>query len=295
MKILPVAFDSFGVRSMATYIETQDVRIFIDPGVSISPDRYSLPPHRVELDRHRELREAIKRWVQASDIIVITHYHFDHHNPDDSDLYKEKDIFIKHPRESINYSQKERAESLLSMIEQCARSITIVDGKDFAFGKTRVSFSQPVFHGLSARLGYVVEICVEEKERFVFTSDVQGPLNDEAVQFIVEKAPDTLFVDGPATYLVGSHYKKSDINKAIDNLKKIVQKTSVKKLVIDHHLLRDLNWRDYISSIGSVRSDVQVSSAAGFLGKEEDLLEARRQELYQGLNSGKNVYKNVDK
>jgi predicted metallo-beta-lactamase superfamily hydrolase len=48
MKILPVAFESMGVRSMATYVETSDLRIFIDPGVSVSPDRYSMPPHTVE-------------------------------------------------------------------------------------------------------------------------------------------------------------------------------------------------------------------------------------------------------
>ncbi|GAH47063.1 unnamed protein product, partial [marine sediment metagenome] len=72
MKILPIAFDSLGVRSMATYVETDDIRIFIDPGVSIAPDRYSLPPHRIELDRHQEMWKAIKHWVGVSDIIIIT-------------------------------------------------------------------------------------------------------------------------------------------------------------------------------------------------------------------------------
>jgi len=38
MKVLPVAFDSFGARSMATYVETKDVKIFIDPAVALSPD-----------------------------------------------------------------------------------------------------------------------------------------------------------------------------------------------------------------------------------------------------------------
>ena len=78
MKILPIAFDSLGVRSMATYVETSDDRIFIDPGVSVSPDRFSLPPHRIELDRHREMWQSITRWVDMSDVVVITHYHFDH-------------------------------------------------------------------------------------------------------------------------------------------------------------------------------------------------------------------------
>ena len=94
MKILPIAFDSLGVRSMATYIETKDIRIFIDPGVSVSPDRFSLPPHKLELDRHREKWEAIKRWVGMSDMIIITHYHYDHHNPDEPTIYYNKDVFL---------------------------------------------------------------------------------------------------------------------------------------------------------------------------------------------------------
>jgi predicted metallo-beta-lactamase superfamily hydrolase len=60
MKIVPIAFDSLGVRSMATYVETNDVKIVIDPGVSVSPDRYSLPPHRMELDRRREMLDQSK-------------------------------------------------------------------------------------------------------------------------------------------------------------------------------------------------------------------------------------------
>jgi predicted metallo-beta-lactamase superfamily hydrolase len=287
MKILPVAFDSLGVRSMATYVETKDVRIFIDPGLSISPDRYSLPPHRIELDRHRELLESVKKWVLASDIVIITHYHYDHHNPDESTIYEKKDIFLKHPRELINFSQKERAESLLSMIEPCARSITIVDGKSFDFGNTRVVFSKPVFHGSSARLGYIVEVFIEDRDTFVYTSDVQGPLNQDAVDFIVDKSARTVFVDGPATYLLGSHYKKHDIHQAIDNLGKIIKQTQVKTLVIDHHLLRDINWHSYIEGLETIRSDVKVCSAAGYCGKEEDLLEAKRNELYQGSNSKK--------
>ncbi len=287
MKILPVAFDSIGVRSMATYIETKDVRIFIDPGIALSPDRYSLPPHRIELDRHRELWEKVKHWVDVSDIVVITHYHFDHHNPDEEAIYRNKDIFLKHPRESINFSQQERAAQFLRMTEQCAKNITVADGKTFTFGATRIEFSPPVFHGLSSQMGYVVEVLIEEDEKFIYTSDVQGPLNDEAVDFIIGAAPDSVIVDGPATYLVGSHYKKNDIIHAVENLKKIITQTPVKTLIIDHHLLRDMTWRDHITPLEKVKPDVRICCAAEFLGVEENMLEARRKELYQGSNSGK--------
>ena len=282
MKVLPIAFDSLGVRSMATYVETSDVRIFIDPGVSVSPDRYSLPPHRIELDRHREMWESIMRWVAMSDIVIVTHYHFDHHNPDRPEIYQNKDVFLKHPREFLNQSQKERAATFLSRIEPFAKSITIADGKSFNFGNVRVVFSRPVVHGLTAKLGYVIEVLIEDDKRFLFTSDVQGPSNAEALDFVFEMSPHILIVDGPATYLVGTHYKKSDIDLSIENLRKIIDRTKMCSLVIDHHLLRDLSWYEYVKDLGKMKQGLTVCSAAGFLGRQEDQLEAKRKDMYNG-------------
>jgi len=45
VKIIPLAFESFGVRSMATYVET-DQKILIDPGTSLGPKRFGFPPGR---------------------------------------------------------------------------------------------------------------------------------------------------------------------------------------------------------------------------------------------------------
>lgn len=282
MKVLPVAFDSLGVRSMATYVETSGVRVFIDPGVSVSPDRYSLPPHRIELDRHREMWEAITRWVGMSDIVIVTHYHFDHHNPDHPEIYKDKDVFLKHPRESLNQSQKERAANFLSRIEPYAKSVNIADGATFNFGQTRIVFSEPVLHGSTAQLGYVIQVMVEDDQRFLFTSDVHGPLNDNARDFIIDMSPNTMIVDGPATYLLGSLYKKADIDRAIDNLNAIISRCRLAHMVIDHHLLRDLNWSDYAGCLSKTKQGLSVRSAAGYLGKDEDQLEAKRRDMYNG-------------
>ncbi len=268
---------------MATYVETKDVRIFIDPGVSVSPDRYSLPPHKIELLRHRELWEAIKRWVSISDLIIITHYHYDHHNPDEPEIYAKKDVFIKHPREFINQSQKERAEDFLGCIEPYAKTINIADGKSFDFGTTRLIFSEPVLHGLTSQLGYVIPVFIEECEKFIFTSDVQGPLNNDAFNFIIDKSPEQIIIDGPATYLLGSHYKKNDISQSIENIKKIIDQTALKNLVIDHHLLRDINWHDYIKDLDKIKDGVVITSAAGYLGQKEELLEAKRKTMYDGV------------
>ncbi len=267
---------------MATYVETRDAKIFIDPGVSISPDRYSLPPHHRELDRHREMWEAIKQWVSIADIVIITHYHYDHHNPDDAALYDNKHIYLKHPRENINPSQQERASVLLGAIEQKARSITLADNNHYEIGSTRIVFSPPVGHGILHKSGYVIEVLIEEDEKFLFSSDVQGPLNNEAMQFIIDSSPDILYIDGPAVYLMGSQYKKSEIDNTIANLSKVITSTNVKTVIIDHHLMRDLKWSEYINVLTRIKPQVRIVTAAGYCGKPEEPLEALRQHLYDG-------------
>ncbi|WP_286244027.1 hypothetical protein [Methanobacterium ferruginis] len=48
MKIVPLAFESMGVRSMATFLET-DQKILVDPGTSIAPKRFGFPHGRMNL------------------------------------------------------------------------------------------------------------------------------------------------------------------------------------------------------------------------------------------------------
>ncbi|MDK2383350.1 MAG: hypothetical protein QI199_00895, partial [Candidatus Korarchaeota archaeon] len=72
-----IAFDSMGVRSMATVVETKDVKIFIDPSVALAPRRFGLPPHDREVERMHELAKVIEEEALDSDVIVVTHYHYD--------------------------------------------------------------------------------------------------------------------------------------------------------------------------------------------------------------------------
>ena len=62
MKVLPIASDSLGVRSMATYVETKDCKILIDPSAALGPKRYGLPPSEQEIDalKNRNMLEELK-------------------------------------------------------------------------------------------------------------------------------------------------------------------------------------------------------------------------------------------
>ena len=282
MKIIPIAFDSFGARSMATFVETKDVKICIDPSVALGPSRYSLPPHPLEYERKNKLWEEIKKFVLKSDVVIITHYHYDHHNPNEVDIFKGKKLLIKHPKEKINRSQQKRAKFFLERLNSIAE-IDFCDGKSYEFGNTLLKISEPVFHGADSKLGYVVEVFINEKKGFLFSSDVEGPIHEHQLKFMLDCDAEIVFIDGPMTYMLGYRYSAKNFEKSIVNIKKLIEKTSVKKLVLDHHLTRDLKWRNKLKEVFEFgnNSGINVLSAAGFIGKSDNLLEARRKELYQ--------------
>ena len=48
MRVIPLAAESLGVRSMATYVEAADLGILIDPGATLAAARWGLPPAEAE-------------------------------------------------------------------------------------------------------------------------------------------------------------------------------------------------------------------------------------------------------
>ena len=283
MKIIPLAFDSFSTRSMATYIETKDCKIIIDPGISIAPSRYGLPPHPIELQRLSNDWEKIKSFAKKADVFCLTHYHYDHHVPDEPEIWKGKVALIKHPTEKINFSQKKRAAYFIPLIKDIVKSLDYCDGKEFKFGSTKIVFSKPVFHGPAERLGYVTEILIEEgKERFVFTSDVEGPPLDNQTEFIIDSDPQILILDGPLSYMMYRFGTKA-MEDSIKNMKKIIKNTQVKNFIIDHHFLRDINWMEKVKSVKEEAEEHKIlfSSAAKFADEKEQLLEANRKNLFK--------------
>ncbi|MEM4523975.1 MAG: hypothetical protein QXF29_02580 [Archaeoglobaceae archaeon] len=286
MVIIPIAFDSMGVRSMATFVKTKDVSITIDPSVSLAPSRYGLPPHRIEIERMNKKWKEIKDFVKESEIVIITHYHYDHHNPEEVEIFEGKKLLIKHPKEKINRSQLRRAGYFLEKLKNIDVEIDFCDGKRYEIGNTLIELSKPVFHGANQKLGFVLEVFISNgKTSLLFSSDVEGPLHEDQTAFILERKPEIVFIDGPMSYMLGYRFSKSSMEKAINNLKKISEVS--KKLVLDHHLVRDLNWRSAISEVFNYAKQfsTEVQSAAEFCGVKEELLEARRKELYETYQS----------
>lgn len=285
MKITPLAADSMGSRSMATLVRLGGWSILIDPGAALGPRRYGLPPHPLEVERLREHRESIKEAARKAQILVITHYHHDHYHPEDLEIYRDKTLVVKDPEAHINKSQAGRARALLEAVEGLARGVMVAEGRVLSLGEGELLFSQPVPHGKSPRLGYVVQVAVRERgDTFLFTSDVQGPLLPSHQEFILAMDPRLLYVDGPMTYMLGTRFSREDLDVALKNLMEILATTRVETLILDHHLTRDPGYKRAIEPVVALARDLgkEVVSAAGYLGRGEDLLEARRRELYRG-------------
>jgi hypothetical protein len=279
--VKPLAFDSFGVRSMATYVETDDVNVLIDPAVSLAPRRYNLPPHEIEYARMQETWVDIKEHASRSDILIVTHYHYDHHDPEQPEIYQDKIVYLKDPKEKINKSQAGRASYFLNKLKlkQIPQSIDIADGNEFKHGSTRIKFSPPVYHGTNPRLGYVVEVSVSSGgEKVVHTSDVEGPAVEEQAEFIIQEDPDVVILDGPMTYMLGYRYAKKSLELSIENINRIIKETSAEFVIVDHHFMRDLAYKQRLEK---VHECAKVITAAEYAGRSLDMLEARRRELYR--------------
>ncbi|MCG2893419.1 MAG: MBL fold metallo-hydrolase [Sulfolobales archaeon] len=287
MEITPLGFESLGARSQATLVETKDVRVLIDPAVSLAPRRFGLPPHQLEVDALTEIAKRITEVAKDVDVIVVTHYHYDHHDPGwvvPKEIYRDKVVIIKDPANMINPSQKfRRAPRFLKAIQGLPKRIEIGDGRSFAFGSTEIIISNAVPHGNDERLGYVIQVAVKDKDGSVlFTSDIEGAPKEEHVKFTEEVEPNALIVDGPLSYLLGRALSEEDLDRGIKNLERLI-KRGLQWAVIDHHVLRDPNYEsvlkpviEYARSVG-----VKVLKASDLLGVEPKLLEMHRRELFE--------------
>lgn len=296
IKVKPLAFESLGVRSMCTFIETPDVNLMIDPGVSLGK-RFGLLPHPKEYRALIRARRRILKYTEKSEILIITHYHLDHYTPlgytdytwtwsitnESEEIYRDKILLAKDYRENINFSQRKRGWIFHKLVRNLARKNEIADNRIFKIGGTTIKFSSPVWHGESnTPLGWVLMAIIGHgDERLIFASDVQGPVEKETLRFILKNDPKTLVIGGPPTYLPQYKVRKNSIEKALKSLEKIAKQISI--VILDHHLLRDAEWRKHVEKIYEIASQFKnkILTAAEYIGKRNTPLESIRKKLYE--------------
>ncbi len=271
---------------MSTYVETRDINLIIDPAVALAPRRYGLPPHELEIKRMYELADKIYSLGRDSEVIIITHYHYDHHDPGriiPLDMFRGKMVYIKDYGRNINISQKIRALRFMKLISNLVRKAVIADSRLVNVGKTKIEFSEPLPHGSNDRLGYVLSVYLrEEDQSLIYTSDVEGFPLDKQLRFVIDRKPQIIIADGPSTYLEGYKIQRTEIESSIRNLTRLLRENKPKYLILDHHLVRDLMFKDKLRMVYEFAKErgINVVTAAEYLGRENVFLEANRFKLW---------------
>jgi predicted metallo-beta-lactamase superfamily hydrolase len=219
--------------------------------------------------------------VKSASIIIQTHYHGDHFTLGINRPYEftneeiqhkiygnsDKTVLAKDQKKKINYNQKKRAYWLWK------KEITIhsADNKEFLFGKTKITFSQALPHGVKgSKSGWVISAFIEDtQDTLLYSSDVQGPGNDLALEFIIDNNANHLIIDGPSTY----HPKQTqeETEAAFNRIRQIP-----KDFFFDHHFLRDKNWLTILKEKELDRkahplSDLVLKDALCFESVRDDL------------------------
>lgn len=342
----PLWADSLGAKSMATLVETPDVSVLLDPGVAVMQPSFPASWAKKFYWKGRAWL-SIGNASQKADIVVITHYHYDHFTDFDVSFYEDKLLLVKNPNEYINNSQMDRARDFLGSIckrfgdRKLEEFLEEVEGRDysdpmdeiphsrdkdfgdynerrqdllekwssryyervenwlsskwvpelnfenltvkfpeerkFKFGKTNLRFTKPRFHGIElANTGWVFCVVVErDGEKFLYTSDLQGPTVEDYADWIIRENPDVLYLDGPATYLLGYMLNRTNLNRAVDNAVRIVEGLDSAQILYDHHLAREKKFRERTKKVGDAAEDSEnkISTVAEYKGKRPVVLE----------------------
>ncbi len=296
LRVVSLAAESLGVRSMCTYVETPDTRILLDAGVSLCPNRFGLPPHPLEFKAIMDCRKRIAEAAAKADVVTISHYHFDHHTPSYEDwlcnwtaadetarqIYEAKTVLIKNPKEKINFSQRRRAWIFQKTGGKHAEKLEVADGRSFSFGDTKIRFSEPVPHGPEdSALGWVLMTTVEYAgEKFLFAPDVQGPMSKQTLDVIAAEKPQLTMIGGPPLYLAGFKVNEEQIQKGLRGLERVVEVSPM--VILEHHALRDENWQEKTTNVFEKAWKIghKVLTAAEYLGEKNAFLEAMRRRLF---------------
>ena len=293
--VTPIAFESLGVRASCILVKTPEIILLLDAGLSVAP-RFSMIPHPQEYRALISCRRKIAEAAEKADIITISHYHNDHYTPsyldttwlgssleENQKIYSGKLVLAKDWRLNINPSQRRRGWLFQKSVTRIAKELRLSDGKEYVFGETKLRFSVPVFHGEeNTELGWVVMLTVERAEnRFMYASDVQGPMSEQTRDIILNERPTLLTIGGQPLYLSGTKIQESSILRAYSNLTEIVRKVPI--TILDHHILRAEDWRLRSDAVfqAAEMAPTSIVTAAEYIGCENNLLESKRRSLYE--------------
>jgi len=267
---MPLAADSLGTRSMATYVETGPLRLLLDPGVTLAPRRYGLGPTPAEEEALARARARIESYAVRATHVTVSHFHADHVRVEPA-LYAGRQVWAKDPRRMIDPHQGAQGREFWRTVSPHCR-LEPAEGRWVELDGVTMRFSPPLPHGPEGSgFGYVVAVTVDDGERFVHASDLQGPASPVATAYLLRERPDLVYLSGPPTYLQGQ-IGREVVQRGIDNLVRLVGETGC-RVIVDHHAVREPRFRDRLAHAFDTG---RVVTAAEYLGRRDECLEAWR-------------------
>ena len=253
--------------------------VLVDPGATLAPERFGLPPADAEWEALRRANDRISLYAGRADLVFVSHYHDDHFRSGPN-CYAGRAVVARDPRR-LTGAQARRGHALWRALAGRAR-VSAADGWVLRERLLDLHVSPPLPHGPEGTsLGTVVALTVldvAERERFVFAPDVLGPLSPVATAWIIQERPTLLYLSGPPTYLERALGTPA-IERAIDNLVRIIDRTGC-RAIVDHHALRDPRAAERLERVWETR---RATTAAAYLGLDAAPLESRRALLWAGV------------
>jgi len=284
VKIIPIGADSMGVRSMATFVETSgNVKIIIDPGVALAPERFDLAPHPVEKWMFNQVVERIKLYIRIADIVIITNYNPEHFYDISYTMYHKKHLLLKNPNTNIPAVQRNRAFGFIKYAKNKLCRLSVADNASININGVTCKFSPPFFTGKEKKDTCIMVEIEDEINSLLFSSCVNGFEDPGIYNYLKNTSPDILYLDGPDVSTIKTVDEESAVNEKFRRISSVLEKLPVTELILDHHIKRSVEWEKYITDIEAVAvtKNIKITSASQLRGEEETLLEARRNVLYE--------------
>jgi hypothetical protein len=185
---------------------------------------------------------------------------------------RRKEVLMKGRKRFEKYAKKWSSYEQLPEIKSDEVNITFPEGETFVFGKTKLRFTKPLFHGIEyAGVGWVIATIIEyDDKKILHSSDVSGPMIEDYADFIIKENPSILFLDGPTTYLFGYILNRINLDRTINNMVRIIKEIDADVIIYDHHLTREKKFREHTKEVWetAIQTDKKVVTAAEYLGKK---------------------------
>ncbi len=157
--------------------------------------------------------------------------------------------------------------------------VKYAEGREFRFGETKIRFTNPLFHGIEfSRVGWISATIIEHGgEKLIHSSDMNGPIIEDYAEWLIKENPSILILDGPMTYMLGYLLNRTNLNRVILNVLRIIRETETKLIIYDHHLPREAKFKEKTQNIwdNAKKINKKILTAAEFLGETPKVLESR--------------------